>query len=496
MNWPVCPYDVIVPDDKGDLNNEPGEKPGAKDSPDSEAAVEQLLRSLEQELREAGKLPAEPGDAADDTAPGGADDGAADDGGAASGAVDDLDPDDTDTDDARDSSRVIFGLPSDLDPKEMFGELSQMFARLAEGSDQLGALFSSYEPALQLAIKVATDDQPEPSVEPTSRIRLEELFRVAQMHINSAQGASMDVSDHKLDVITRKEWVTNLMKDFWPIFDPQSEEELTLSDPMGLVQNLMLKLASTARLMQVGGMLGELSRSAFGYYVLPIPPSAQKSSRPVGILSTNVEAFADQWDLDFDQAGLWVCINEILSHAILSRPAVRDTLWQLYENYVAEIDDSAALEWEEKLKDFEHSFMGDPAEVLQSLFGDSGEVAIQFSDSDLQVELAGQISAIVSAVVGHVQFLAQKIAATLLGPESNLAEAFRRHQQDLVEGSTFGRQILGIAVDMGQGLEFISELDSLQGEKAMAKLWSEEAALPTPAELEAPRLWLARMDLL
>ena len=33
------------------------------------------------------------------------------------------------------------------------------------------------------------------------------------------------------------------------------------------------------------------------------------------------------------------------------------------------------------------------------------------------------------------------------------------------------------------------------GENALARLWANEDDLPTPAEVDAPGLWLARIDL-
>jgi uncharacterized protein (DUF2342 family) len=33
------------------------------------------------------------------------------------------------------------------------------------------------------------------------------------------------------------------------------------------------------------------------------------------------------------------------------------------------------------------------------------------------------------------------------------------------------------------------------GDDALARLWSEPRTLPTPAEVDAPGLWLARIDL-
>ena len=439
-----------------------------------EATVEELLRSLEEELKESGEFPMDESFQEAD-------------------AEEDLDDED---EDAGAGSEVVFGLSADINPQELFGELSKVFGKLAEGGGQLGSLFNSYESAKQLAIKVARGDTPEPAVEPTSRIRLEELFKVAEMYVNSAEGLSLETTGNKSDVLTRTEWVSNILKDSLPLFSPDSREEISVDNPMSLVQNLMLELSSTARLMEISRQLGELSHTAFGYYFLPIPPPARKTKRPIGIVLPNIERFSKEWSLDFDQAGLLVCVTEILSDAILSKPGVRDTLRQLYENYVAEIDDSAAYEWEEKLKEFENPMINDPTELLGSLIGDTGEIAIQFSETEEQLEISRHISAIATAVIGHVQYLTEKVTTGLVGPGANLSEAFRRQQLKIKETSDFGRQILGIVMDLDQGREFISELDLLGGAEALEKLWSSESSLPTPAEIESPRLWLARMELL
>lgn len=458
-----------------------------------------MLRSLEQELKESGEFPSE-----DSFQQAGAEAGLDDEDLGAGGLSDeglgetDFDqPDFDDEDDAPgDGPEVVFGMSADINPQELFGELSKMFGKLAEGGGQLGSLFNSYESARQLAIKVAGGDQPEPSVEPTSRIRLEELFRVAEMYVNSAEGLSLEATGRKSDVLTRTEWVSNILKDCLPLFSPDTGEEISVDNPMSLVQNLMLELSATARLMEISRQLGELSHTAFGYYFLPIPPPARKTKRPIGIVLSNIERFSKEWSLDFDQAGLLVCVTEILSDAILSQPGVRDTLRQLYENYVAEIDDSAAYEWEERLKEFENPFSNDPAELLGSLIGESGEVAIHFSETDEQLEISRQISAIATAVLGHVQYLTEKVTAGLVGPGANLTEAFRRQQLKISETSNFGRQILGLVLDLDQGREFISELDAVGGAEVLEKLWSSETSLPTPAEIKSPRLWLARMELL
>jgi uncharacterized protein (DUF2342 family) len=48
-------------------------------------------------------------------------------------------------------------------------------------------------------------------------------------------------------------------------------------------------------------------------------------------------------------------------------------------------------------------------------------------------------------------------------------------------------------VDRGHG--FVAGVVERAGDEGLARLWSSARELPTPAELDAPGLWLARIDL-
>jgi uncharacterized protein (DUF2342 family) len=46
-----------------------------------------------------------------------------------------------------------------------------------------------------------------------------------------------------------------------------------------------------------------------------------------------------------------------------------------------------------------------------------------------------------------------------------------------------------------RGKEFVQGVVDRAGEAALAPLFTRPGALPTPAELDAPGLWLARIEL-
>jgi uncharacterized protein (DUF2342 family) len=59
-------------------------------------------------------------------------------------------------------------------------------------------------------------------------------------------------------------------------------------------------------------------------------------------------------------------------------------------------------------------------------------------------------------------------------------------------------KLLGVEVDQAiveKGRAFVAGVLERAGEEGLARLWQGPATLPTPAEVEAPGLWLARIEL-
>jgi uncharacterized protein (DUF2342 family) len=57
----------------------------------------------------------------------------------------------------------------------------------------------------------------------------------------------------------------------------------------------------------------------------------------------------------------------------------------------------------------------------------------------------------------------------------------------------FGLNLTQARFDLGES--FVEGVVERAGEDGLARLWGRVEDLPTPAELEAPGLWLARIDL-
>jgi uncharacterized protein (DUF2342 family) len=74
----------------------------------------------------------------------------------------------------------------------------------------------------------------------------------------------------------------------------------------------------------------------------------------------------------------------------------------------------------------------------------------------------------------------------------------RRRRSEEGDGTKFVARLLGVSLDAAayeRGTAFVAGVLERAGEEGLARLWHSAKELPTPAEISAPGLWLARIDL-
>jgi uncharacterized protein (DUF2342 family) len=211
-------------------------------------------------------------------------------------------------------------------------------------------------------------------------------------------------------------------------------------------------------------------------------------------VSSSVDAFATEWSLTLDDLRLWVLIHELSSHAILAAPAIEEGLTALIRRHVSAFrpDPDALMD---TIGDLDPT---DPDALnrLQGLFSDP-MVLMGAMRSAEQVALAPFLDARVAAIVGYIDYAVDTIAARLLGTASPIAEAVRRRRIESASATTLIEQLLGISLSRGQqtrGRAFIEGIVERQGAEALPQLLQAADNLPTPNEIDAPGLWLARLE--
>ena len=193
-----------------------------------------------------------------------------------------------------------------------------------------------------------------------------------------------------------------------------------------------------------------------------------------------------------DDLRLWVCMHEVTHHAVLGRPHVRSRLENLINEYVSRFEvDPEALE----------ASLGnlDPTDAagLQAVLGNP-ETLLGAVRSPGQQETLTRIETLTAAIEGYVDHVMETTGRGLIGSYRQLTEALHRRRVEATDGERFAARLLGLELGRGQyerGASFIRGVVERAGEDGLSRLWVSERELPTPAELDAPGLWLARIDL-
>ena len=372
-----------------------------------------------------------------------------------------------------------------------------MFADLARLFGSKGPV--NWDVGRQIAGMVATDGRPETNVDPLERIRLEELVRVADLHVSDATGLTTAIVGGVLTIqpVTRGDWALHSVEAYRPFLErlatsltSSASESGTSADPSTQLLGDLGKVLGPVLLgVQSGYMVGQLARRALGQYDLPLPrfPADQ-----LLVVPANLDAFASQWSVPPDDLRLWVCLKEVLHHAVLGRPHVRARLEGLINDYVSRFEvDPEALE----------ASLGniDPTDAsgLQDMLGNP-ETLLGVLQSPAQQEVMGRIATLTATIEGYVDHVMDTTGKGLIGSYGMLTEALRRRRVEASEGDRFAERLLGLELGRPQyerGAAFVRGVVERAGEDGLRPLWRSERELPTPAELDAPGLWLARLEL-
>jgi putative hydrolase len=394
------------------------------------------------------------------------------------------------------------GSPNPFEGFPLFGDLAKLFG-------QSGGM--PWDAARNLALAVATDNTSEPNVDPLERIKLEQLARAAELHVANVTGLSTTVAGRSLGVVpvNRGQWAHRTLDDYRPLLESlagslgstavlgedEPDDELGASDdPFAAMFGPMIHAMQPMMVaMTAGSMVGHLARRSLGQYDLPIP---RPRSDDLLILVRNLDAFGSEWSLPADDLRLWICLHEIAHHTVLGVPHVRDRLESLLHEYTTSFrSDPGALE--AQLGDLDLSGGPDSLASIQQALGEPGALlgAIQ---SDAQRALLPRMGAIVAVVVGVVDHVMDEIGSKLIPSYGMVTEALRRRRVETAESDRFVERLLGLELTQAtydRGTNFVEGVVERAGADGLARLWESEKMLPSPPEVDAPGLWLARIDL-
>jgi putative hydrolase len=399
---------------------------------------------------------------------------------------------------------------SDLGPFGSGGPFEDIMRNLARMFATQGPV--NWEIARQFAQWSATGGTPESNVDPLARVRLEELLRVAEMHVAEATGYTVSARGALGALtVTPGDWALRTLEAWKPLLETLAKAlgdtlpdgggpgagsasdpttDAATLDPMAQVFGQLPQMVGPFLFgMQAGSMVGALGQRAMGTYDLPMP---RPPSDDLLLVPATIDTFAEEWSLGREDVRMWICLREATNHTVLGRPHVRRRLDEMIAAYVGAFEPDPRVV-EDRLAGLDPTDMS----AMQSAFSDPTALLGEMQN-DAQRRLQVPLRAMLAAVSGYVDHIMETVGHRLITGYGPLTEALHRRRLEESSGARVLGQLFGVDLDAAtyeRGQAFVRGVVERAGEPGLARLWHSVEELPTPAEVDAPGLWLARIDL-
>lgn len=387
-----------------------------------------------------------------------------------------------------------------FDPSE-FENLGLDLSQLFQSLQSSGPI--NWEVARQVAAMTATSDDEgnqveEPSIDLDEIEAFNELARAAQTQVVSATDLASTFST-PVQVTNRKGWTElhvnalrvplerfalNMSEAIQPSdFDLPSEpgSEPSMGEVVRMLAPVMLGV-------QAGSMIGFLAQRALGRYDWPLPTSDEPS---LCFVAPNINAFGEEWSLPIEDLRFYVALHEVIHAACRSVPWVRETLLSLCTTYMSQFEINSQV-LEEQFGEFNpenpemQELMQDPNALLGSMQTEAQSVTQQ------------KLHSFVSVIEGYADFVLNQLASPLIPNFSMIHEAMQRHRVERGQAERFVESLLGLSLPREayeRGEAFCAGVVSRAELTGLNRLWESAEMFPTESEIDAPGLWLARIEL-
>jgi len=376
---------------------------------------------------------------------------------------------------------------------------------------------NQWEMTRSFAVNVATGGNPEANVDPVQRIQLEQLARVAELNVTEATGMPVSPDGRRLTCVPvgAGDWTLRALESWRTLLvamtpspgptpsatpadnDPSSADPFGGEDPLGGLGGLFAAIGPMFFGLQVGSVVGHLAQRALGQYPLAVPWAP---SDELVLVTDNIVSFANDWSLPEEETLLWVCARELASNTVLTRPAVRGRMEELLlalaaSSAAAQQDLTGRLGALGGAGGLESGGMD--LESLQGMFGDPEALLGELLTPESR-RSSDQLTSLAVVIDGYADHVATLVGQKLVGSHSQLAEAWYRRRIERGKGEEAAGALFGLDLEQAQvdrGRSFIAGVVDRAGEDGLSRLWARASNLPTPAEVDAPGLWLERISL-
>jgi coenzyme F420 biosynthesis associated uncharacterized protein len=346
---------------------------------------------------------------------------------------------------------------------------------------------------------------------PRGGVRADSIEPLAQdfaARVSAYTGLELPAELPPLEVVDRPAWIAANLKTMKPLLDPLTARLGGDDDGItGIVSGPLRTASGFLFGAQVGALTGVLSQRVLGQYDLALL-DAEVQPRLL-LLAPNLAQAARNLGVDRDELVLWVTIHE-LTHAVQFggapwlREHLGDMLRELIDGLQVKLAPSSTRNGlpEEKNKDGGGGWIPkldglgiNPNQLRELLERARRGELLRLTLGDERWQLLERMQATMSLIEGHAEHTMDAVGAEVLPSLPRLRAALNRRRETRGLPWRVLERLLGLELKLKQyeiGKRFCDAVVQAEGPQALARVWSGPGLLPSTAELETPRLWLAR----
>jgi coenzyme F420 biosynthesis associated uncharacterized protein len=348
---------------------------------------------------------------------------------------------------------------------------------------------------------------------------VEPLAREFAGRVGSYSGLEITGELPALELVDRPGWIAANLKGMRPMLTPLTESmgagKGPLAGPLRSASGLLLGV-------QVGALAGMLSQRVLGQYDLALMDATVQPR--LLLLAPNLAQAARTLNVDRDELVLWVSIHEI-THAVqfAGAPWLREYLGGMLAELIKGLqvtvsgqspsDDEAGTDdadaasngastdakrsggWMASVSGWTPS-LPDPAELREMVERARRGELLRLTLGEDRWALVERMQAAMSLIEGHAEHVMDAVGAEVLPSLPRLRAAMNHRRENRGLPWRVLERLLGLELKLKQyemGRRFCDAVVDAGGSGALALAWSGPDALPSPAELEEPALWIARV---
>ncbi|MBW3706569.1 coenzyme F420 biosynthesis-associated protein [Streptomyces griseus] len=253
--------------------------------------------------------------------------------------------------------------------------------------------------------------------------------------------------------------------------------------------------------VELGMLLSFLASRVLGQYetfapaTRDLPASADGGGRLL-LVAPNIVHVERELDVDPHDFRLWVALHEETHRTQFTAvPWLRDHLQGEIQTFLDETDVDP-MTFLERLREAAQSLSGAGRPEGEQGESDSRSL-VDIVQTPAQREVLGRLTAVMSLLEGHADFVMDGVGPDVVGSVSEIREKFQhRRAQGAGRLDQALRRLLGLDAKLRQykdGEKFVRSVVEEVGMDGFNRVWTSPNTLPTKAEIAQPADWVARV---